>query len=50
MVQEIGAQQAFPQCPRGSFELKFKMVWEAAVLPLNYARLFSNKFRHLRYL
>jgi hypothetical protein len=39
MVQEIAVRQALPQC--GSFEFVVKMAfldWEAAVLPLNYAR------------
>jgi hypothetical protein len=34
-------RQALPQCLRGSFEFVVKMPlldWEAAVLPLNYAR------------
>jgi hypothetical protein len=34
-------RQALPQCLRGSFEFVVKMAfldWEAAVLPLNYAR------------
>src|ERR1700688_1816317 len=41
MVQEIAVRQALPQCLRGSFEFVVKMAfldWEAAVLPLNYAR------------
>jgi hypothetical protein len=42
MVQEIAVRQALPQCLRGSFEFVVKMAfldWEAAVLPLNYARV-----------
>jgi hypothetical protein len=41
MVQEIAVRQALPQCLWGSFEFVVKMAfldWEAAVLPLNYAR------------
>jgi len=41
MVQEIAVRQALPQCLQGSFEFVVKMAfldWEAAVLPLNYAR------------
>jgi hypothetical protein len=41
-VREIAVQQSLPQCSRGSFEFVVKMAfldWEAAVLPLNYARL-----------
>jgi hypothetical protein len=41
MVQEFAVRQAVPQCLWGSFEFVVKMAfldWEAAVLPLNYAR------------
>src|ERR1700733_3187496 len=41
MVEEITVRQAFPQYLRGSFDFVVKMAlldWEAAVLPLNYAR------------
>jgi hypothetical protein len=41
MVQEIAVRQALTQCLRGSFEFVVKTAfldWEAAVLPLNYAR------------
>jgi hypothetical protein len=41
IVLEIAVRQALPQCLRGSFEFVVKMAfldWEAAVLPLNYAR------------
>jgi hypothetical protein len=41
MVQQIAVRQALPQCLWGSFKFVVKMAfldWEAAVLPLNYAR------------
>jgi hypothetical protein len=41
MVQEIAVRQALPQCLWGFFEFVVKTAfldWEAAVLPLNYAR------------
>ena len=45
-------RQALPQCLWGSFEFVVKMAfldWEAAVLPLNYARLLFNKIRYFSY-
>jgi hypothetical protein len=48
-MREIAVRQALPQCLWGSFEFVVKMAfldWEAAVLPLNYARLVFFEIRH----
>jgi hypothetical protein len=45
MVEEITVRQALPQYLRGSFDFVVKMAlldWEAAVLPLNYARKIND--------